>query len=934
LESTSVLVKHFDMDNEKQIETKIRSGYWKWILIPVLILLIFLGGLRWLVQSNMLLVYLKDIAEREISKQFHGDLVIGGLSGDLLNGIFLTDLMVTDEPGNLVMTTDSIRVNYAILDLIRKPHEVRSLTVDGLHVNIEQYDEGDWNLERLLPVTQDRVVDDEVPDMPHWNLGNLRIGNMSVSVRSPDLPDERISIRDLQLDGRVGYGSPGWMINVDDFRFLIGETRFIHPAEIEAAASMQGEQISVEKLMFNTGRSVLESHASIDGDKNVTGRLEFSPISWLDISNYADIPLQQDIRGSFGFEGSLSNLLIRLDIEAPGLESLFIESRVHIDNQLTISELSAELRNFDGPVMTGDSLAPVVDSIDLSGDGEIRIDRLYETRFSGAVSLNGIGVDTLFADQITLDYNWIEDHLSANLSVRNQGQFLDSNVEITGIYDELPAWEMVLHSEHLNLANLLDTPGLESSLNISGNAQGRGFVLSEEVFSIELNLTDGMWGDQAFSRILFSGNLSASKVEGLFITEIQESSFRTDFNIEEWQTEAVYTFQSNLRSFNLNEIDGVDHVPSSLNASIGGQGAGFDIDTLELTASVQFDSSFINYEPIENLYAMIEIRDQTVFVSEAEILSPIADVSFSLRQHLLDIRNPENRFDIEADIKDLQSLSPLAGVDSLNARGSISSQLYRADSGDLRAEMTMMLEEIVYDTLFSIASLDGYADILLVEEPEVHLDIDIQTPSVNGFGLQSVSVGLNAYLRENMTDGELVLDFVQDDENAVHHSGYFEYMAEDLLFLTRNLNVRSPERELSLQRPFETTWREGVVRMDTLHIQSPNGVAYLSLAIPHLDEHRQELALDARLLDLGTLQRSLLDEYHAEALLSGNLNFLRVGEEINTDAKLLFSEIRYNNGEIDSLSIDANIEEGRLVTSAGAWHGDTELLFIRGDIPI
>jgi hypothetical protein len=798
------------MDNEKNIKKKSRLGAWKWFLIPLLAVLLLLSGLRWLIQSDFLMGYLKNYAEREVSKQFHGDLEIGGLAGDLLSGIFITDVQITDELGESVLSADSIRVGYSVLSLIRQPHEINHLEIDGLYVYGEQDDEGIWNFERLLPATEEIAVEEE-SDMPHWSIRNLRIGDTSIAIRSPELPDENILIRDLILDANVGYGNQGWEANVHDFRFMIDETRFMQPAEFEVSAQVQGEAITIENFMFNTGRTFLESHAGIDSDEQVTGRLDFSPISWLDINSYADIPLQQDIRGSFGFEGSLDNLLLRLNLEADGLESFYLESRVHLDNQLTISELRAEIRNLDGYVLTGDSLAPELRSVDLTGDGEIFIDRISESRFSGSLAVSGIEVDTLGVEHVTLDYNWIEENITAELLLQNREQRVFSNIEISGVFDDLPEWQSEIHSDNLNLAHLFNDPGLESLLTIRASAEGRGFLLSEELFYVDVAVTDGRWGDQPFQSLGLTGELSATNIIGSLNLEIEESRFQAEFNADHWQSEPVYSFNAQLREFNLNELAGIDDFPSSLNANIYGDGAWFDLENLELTTRIQFDSSYVNFEPIENIQALIEVRDQTAYLSDGEILSPIADVKFSMQQNLLDLRHPENTYEIEAEIKDLQALSPLAGVDTLKASGTITSQLYRIDSGDLQITSVMMLEEIVYDTLLSIESIEGSIDVLLVEDPELTFAMDIQTPSVNGYALQSVSAGMNAFIREEVTEGELDLQFVQDDSNAVHHGGQFEFRPQDLLFRTTDLVFQTPDRTLSLQQPFDFTWREGAI---------------------------------------------------------------------------------------------------------------------------
>ncbi|MEX1061956.1 MAG: translocation/assembly module TamB domain-containing protein, partial [Balneolaceae bacterium] len=303
------------------------------------------------------------------------------------------------------------------------------------------------------------------------------------------------------------------------------------------------------------------------------------------------------------------------------------------------------------------------------------------------------------------------------------------------------------------------------------------------------------------------------------------------------------------------------------------------------------------------------------------------------RQHLFNLRDPGNTLEMDTRIKDVSSLAPLLGIDNLQAGGEFKGNLYRRGDGELQFDADLRMKELVYDTLFTVDETTGSMSVLLLEDPEVELDLDIHGPAGNGFRLQLVSVAASTVLQDSLVNGSLSIDLRQDDDNSLFHSGSFEYMEDNLLVRTEEFVLRTPDRALSLQRPFDLSWKDRVVQMDTLHIESPGGSAYVQMSIPRLDENRQEVTVDARRLNLGTIQRLVLNESFAGALLSGRLHFIREGEDIRSGASLLLENIRMNDGSVDSLRAVADIDNNRLQTSIGAWFENEELLTVSGNVP-
>lgn len=904
---------------------------WKWLLVPLVVLLILLAG-RWLLQSELLLDYLREMAESEANSQINGSLTIGSLEGDLLHGIQLTDVSIADIDDELLVSADSLIVRYSILNLIWQPHEVDLLAIAGLKVYAEQYADDTWNFETLIPAGPE-PVDEEQQGMPFWTIHRFSLERSSIAAISPDFPDGELLIDQLRFLGSAGFGNEGWRVSAEDFQFFLEEDRLVQPVEVGASASLDSEKITLERLIINTGRTFIASRAGAEGDDLMEAQVDLSPLSWLDLRAYSELPLEQDIRGSVGFEGSLENLRFQVDLTANGLGSMMLDGMFHFSDEPHLSRFSARIHNFDGPVLTGDTLSPVVSSVELDGEGNLLLNDLERSRFSGHLSVSETNMNEYTLNQLALDFDWIENQADLQLALNNAGETADGTAAIRNIFSEDPEWNVSFSGNQINLATWLNEPEFDSDLNFNARAEGNGFELSDEVFVIAVSLTESRWGDQGMDRIVFNGSVSGAELAGLLNVEVGDGRISTDFFAENWQTEPVYTFEATMEEFNLAELNGIDEFPTYLNATLTGEGAWFDLENLELTTDIRFDSSFVNNEPIENLYAHLEVRNQVARVTDAGLESEIADADISIRQHLLDFRDPENTLDIDARIRDAGPLAPLFGVETLEASGNFTGRMYRQEQGELQFDGNLSFTEIEYDTLLAVETLEGTINALILEEPEVELNLEILTPSVNGFALQAVNFSTEAVVGDNLLAGSLSIAFLQDEENAVRQAGNFEYTEDNLHLRTTAFSFTSPVRTLSLRNPFDFTWSDQVVRMDTMQIESEDGSAYLILAIPYLDDNRQEVTMDANLLDLGTLQRSFLDEFYAEALMSGEVDFRRENEDTQTRMALLFQEIQYNDGIIDSLKIDATIEEQRLNAMAGAWFEGNELLYVDGDVP-
>ncbi|MEX0994986.1 MAG: hypothetical protein WD599_05615, partial [Balneolaceae bacterium] len=705
--------------------------------------------------------------------------------------------------------------------------------------------------------------------------------------------------------------------------------------EVGASASYDEREVTLERLVINSGRSIINSSARFNpSTSDLTGRMVLEPVSWRDVLSYSDIPLVQDLNVSIGFQGNLSELEVTVQASAGGLRELSLRSLINADNQFSIRELSAGIDGFDGPRLTGDPQMPVLESFRIDGEGAVYPADPETSYFEAEFSISDIEIGGEQVDELAGQLNWEQQEGAFTASARRGGQSANFSVEVNRLFTDVPDWKGSVEGKRINLAIWTDNEKFDSELSFTAEGAGRGFSLSEELFQIQLNLSDSRWGNQVVDRISLEASLSDSRFEGQISGRIGESLFNSDFSTRNWQSpDPEYTFTVGLSRFNLSDLAGVEAFPTVLNVTVTGEGSGFDTERLDLSSTVRFDSSYVNNEPIQMLEANIEVRDRIMHVTRAELRSPVADGTFSLRQHLEDFRNQDNRLDLKAEVKDISSLSPLFGVQNINTHGRIEGHLYRQADGLLQFNGKVNLEELVYDTVFTVEKLAGSVGATLYEHPEVQLDLELDRPAMEAFTLQSIQLVSRSNLRDTLTEGHLELAVLEDEESAIRYAGDYRFRENDLNLITNKLEFQTPLRILTLQEPFDLSWTSDVLRMSPLRIATENGDAYLQLSIPYLDEQRQEVEMDARLLNLGVLQRTLFDETYAEALLSGQLSFQRIGTDISAESELLFTDIRRQEGRMDSLRTDLRLRDGRLQVSSAAWNNLEELYTFSGNVP-
>jgi autotransporter translocation and assembly factor TamB len=920
------------MENEqKHSESKSRQGrgWLKWAIV-LLVIVLFAGGVRLLLKSDWLFDKVKEITVKQVNEQLNGTITIDEIRGDLLSGFTIYGIDLKDYDSNDLASIDSVAVSYRLMSLIRSTHILDELRLNGAELYITQDEDSLWNVMKLIDLEDE--TDDSDPVF--WSVNRITLGDVNVNITSEHLlPDGFLNVKGLQADLTAGMESSGFYATLRSLAFGLEEARLPEPVDVYLSASADGGRYTLEELVINTGRTLMSAEAGYhDGfptadDAEIEAEAGLSPLSWRDVAAYVqDLPLQQDLQMELSASGRLSDLTLALTVRAEGLNYFNTEAGLAIGETTELRRLLVNIEELDAPLLTGIEDLPLMQSLSFSAEGLFDTGAFEQAALAGTLSLSGFRYDEYNVDNLDLDYSLADGEAGIEGSIVRLDENIRLRARAAEVWSDRPQWEAELRSENLNLATWLSNPELESRLNITADVQGEGISPDDFELFTDISISDSRFGDQPFNRIAFTGDVDPVRVKGLFSVILQESEMLADLDLTGWQeNDPSYQFELALREFNTAELAGLEDFPTNLNGTLKGEGSGFEPERMRLTATAAFDSSFVNREKIQTLRADFRVQDALFFMEDALLESPIADASLSVRQHIIDFEDAGNTLNFDAVIKDLQPLAVLFGFETLSAGGTVTGAMARGDRDVLQFDAALQLTDVEVDTLFSSEKLAGSLTVWLFENPEVNAELDLTEPVVNDIGVQDISLFTRAVIEEEEISGRLGFRIVNGDISALRHEGDFRVAADDILLRTDVLDFTTDLRTLSLQDPFDITYSQEILRVDTLTILSPEDNAYMSLWVPHADTIRQHAGVDAANLNLGALQTTFIGETFFEGIFSGRAEFQNEPDNIEVSAVGLLSGFEYENGLIDSVRFDIDLADEWLNGNLRGWNNDTAL---------
>jgi translocation and assembly module TamB len=206
--------------------------------------------------------WLRRYIVRESKQYLNGELSIGGLGGNLLFGVNLSDVAV-DVSGERVLAVKGLQIDYSVFEMISKGIVLDEIVLNSPSIRLERDGNG-WNLARLVK-KQEEEADRKGPGRP-VSLESIQVTDASVVIDDPvgtsgyRLPER---IEGLQVKGNFEYEPVHYTLKLEDVSFRGTSPQFTLQ-KLAGGIAVRDDNLYVENLQVRTGDSALSIEGVIE----------------------------------------------------------------------------------------------------------------------------------------------------------------------------------------------------------------------------------------------------------------------------------------------------------------------------------------------------------------------------------------------------------------------------------------------------------------------------------------------------------------------------------------------------------------------------------------------------------------------------------------------------------------------------------------------
>ncbi len=148
-----------------------------------------------------------------VSGMVHGRVTIGRIEGNLLSGVTIHDIAITDSAGKPFIAVESMSTKYSVMSLLRKRVWLDQVYVVRPLVVLDRLPKGDWNWQRIFPRDTTHKPVSQQTGWGDWiRLTNLSLRGGQMIVRTPWNPSTRLSASARDSAIRDALGGKGRLV--------------------------------------------------------------------------------------------------------------------------------------------------------------------------------------------------------------------------------------------------------------------------------------------------------------------------------------------------------------------------------------------------------------------------------------------------------------------------------------------------------------------------------------------------------------------------------------------------------------------------------------------------------------------------------------------------------------------------------------------------
>lgn len=899
------------MSNSSQHTVPSARRKWPWIALLCLIGLVGLARLS--LMTAPVQGWVKKLIVETANQQLRPQFSVGRLSGDLWAGATLSDIRLIEQEDTLA-TIDTLHLEYDLMSYFGDVLKINQVQLVNPRLNLARQADQSWNVQHWLAAPEKSADTSSTLAFSVMDF-NIRRGHLTVD--SPQIPqDSSVVIDNLQLASSLGFTPSGYHVTLRNLNFTIRQTRLTAPVTVDAAAHADSASVTLEKLAVATGRSALQASGTVNvTDSTANLQLQAQPLSWKDVAAYAkEIPVREDIHLTLGVQGTASNFDVTLQARATGIEALQMESHVSYDSLLTLHSFRASAYRLDLQSFLGDTSMPALSDLQIQLQGSVPVSKYRQAQLQGTISARNIRLDRYRLDNIRGTVTLKRGSADLRLTSRLDGEQLSVNGTMNRMWSQTPALALQLEGDNINPANWLQDERYTGKLSMQAKVQGEGWYPAEKFWDYQLTFGQGQMMGQQFDQATFSGRFNRHTATNTSQIDIAQSSLQLEAEIQQLQQIPQFTYAFKVTGFNLADIHGLKKYTSSLNGAISGNGRGTSLENLRMQTTLKIDSSLFKGESIEGATVTGRLDSAMATIQKGVLQSSILDGQFNGQIYIYNFYHPNNILDIQLLLKDLSALAPVAGVQTLQATGTISGNLRPSGKDSVVLESSVNLRDLNYNDQFTAPRLSGGVRVDLAEHPAYSVDFDIRRPKLASVGLQNISLKSQGKLGEQAARGTFDLTLAGQGQDRIVQAGTYQLGSDSSLVTLTGFDLTTQLRTLSLQQPFHLRYANGVLKTDTLHIRSSEatGSAFMELSVPYADSLHQKIYLNSARLNLAAIQNATLEQVYLEGILSGEMHVDRTDTSMTASGNMVMSDLVYQQTKLDTLRLKATIENERL----------------------
>ena len=447
------------------------------IITPVILLLLALGAL----QTPFVKSLLVDFAELQAEKVLNGQLHIGKLEGNFINGLRLKQILLTNHSDTLIWIP-MLKIEYQLAPLFSGNISIHSLTINRLQVKLMQQKNGRWNFQELIK-TPSQPTEKTSPFKMRITLENLQLNNAQIFILSenPSLPEK---ISDLHLKCNGEYSDKQSKLFMEEFR-LTSHQPDLQIKELKFNFVQESEILHLSDFFLRTGNNTLTANSKIDISASETSFLSVktAPLFLNEFADFFSAPLQENIHPLVHVESIMQDDNLRLTLNLS-------EKKEKIEINLQVSKITEIIRQ---PQLTDNvtyTLMANVDQMELNKwinlpepnillNGEIFINGKGISLNTMEMGIKGdfgkLKINNQDLHKLNFNFDYASKKLTGQLFAESPFGNLYLQSAIKEPTESIPSYKFLLVTRKLNPSTLFPAMKGSSDLNMKIELEGSGF---------------------------------------------------------------------------------------------------------------------------------------------------------------------------------------------------------------------------------------------------------------------------------------------------------------------------------------------------------------------------------------------------------------------------------------------------------------------------